>query len=257
MSKNINSLLQWHQDNGCDYLFSERPHDLLADSLDTKPIETSNTAASLKIKTAPESDAALQARGIADNCTNLEELIEAIRKFDGCDIKKSANQCVIGDGDVKAKVMLIGEAPGANEDKEGIPFCGQSGKLLNNVIKSVGLDRETVYITNTVFWRPPGNRRPTPQEIAICRPFVEKHIALIQPQLIILVGSTAVESLLGTQSPISELRQKEFSYCNKYLPIPISTVVIYHPSYLLRQPYKKKEMWQDMQHIEHNFLGNR
>jgi DNA polymerase len=162
---------------------------------------------------------------------------------------------VIGDGDVQAEVMFIGEAPGANEDKEGIPFCGQSGKLLNNIIKSIGLLRPQVYITNTVFWRPPGNRRPTTEEINTCRPFVEKHIALIKPRLIILVGNTAVESLLALKQPIGELRQREFAYENSYLATPIKTVVIYHPSYLLRQLTKKKEMWADMQYIKHHYLS--
>jgi len=250
MSKNIKSLLQWHQDNGCDYLFSETSSDLLSDSTAVKPMATPHK------KTAPEALEIQHARQLSNQCNNLDDLIEAIKNFEGCAIKKNASHTVIGDGDINADVMLIGEAPGANEDKEGIPFCGQSGKLLNNIIKSIGLDREKVYITNTVFWRPPGNRRPTPQEIAICRPFVEKHIALIKPKLIILVGSTAVESLLAITDPISELRQRSFPYSNGYLPAPIPAAVIYHPSYLLRQPYKKKEMWQDMQHIKQHFLAS-
>lgn len=246
MSKNINSLLQWYQDNGCEYLFAEKSSDLLSEVVVKTPVA--------QVKAKPEVAEVQQARQLSDKCENLADLIEAIKNFEGCAIKKSANHTVIGDGDPNAKVMLIGEAPGANEDKEGIPFCGQSGKLLNNIIKSIGLDREKVYITNTVFWRPPGNRRPTPQEIAICRPFVERHIALVNPELIILVGSTAVESLLAIDIPISELRQREFPYNNAYLAAPVPTVVIYHPSYLLRQPYKKKEMWQDMQHIQRHFL---
>lgn len=245
MSKNMQALLRWYQDNGCEYLFEESPSVILSDSV-------ANVVITPQKKSDHEIDEAVK---IADGCNDLSSLVEAIRSFNGCDIKKSANSTVISDGDPKAKVMLIGEAPGANEDKEGIPFCGQSGKLLNNIIKSIGVNREEAYITNTVFWRPPGNRRPTPKEIGLCRPFVEKHIALVNPELIILVGSTAVESLLSIDTPITSMRQKAFEYNNKYMKKPIPSVVIYHPSYLLRQPYKKKEMWYDMQYIKQTFLA--
>ena len=245
MSKNMQALLRWYQDNGCEYLFEESPSVILSDSV-------TNVVITPQKKPDHEVDEAVK---IADGCNDLSSLVEAIRNFNGCDIKKSANSTVISDGDPKAKVMLIGEAPGANEDKEGIPFCGQSGKLLNNIIKSIGVSREEAYITNTVFWRPPGNRRPTPKEIALCRPFVEKHIALVNPELIILVGSTAVESLLSMDTPITNMRQKAFEYTNKYMKKPIPSVVIYHPSYLLRQSYKKKEMWYDMQYIKKTFLA--
>lgn len=241
----MQALLRWYQDNGCEYLFEESPSVTLSDSV-------ANVIVTPQKKSDHEIDEAVK---IADGCNDLSSLVEAIKSFNGCDIKKSANSTVISDGDPKAKVMLIGEAPGANEDKEGIPFCGQSGKLLNNIIKSIGVSREEAYITNTVFWRPPGNRRPTPKEIALCRPFVEKHIALVNPELIILVGSTAVESLLSIDTPITSMRQKAFEYTNKYMKKPIPSVVIYHPSYLLRQPYKKKEMWYDMQYIKQTFLA--
>ena len=180
----------------------------------------------------------------------LEQLKDRVEKFDGCEIKKAASNTVFGDGSHKAEVMFIGEAPGANEDKEGIPFCGQSGKLLNNIIKALGFSREDVYITNTVFWRPPGNRRPTPTEIAQCKPFVEKHIALINPKIIILVGSTAVESLLESKVSMHELREGFYDYTNPYLETTIKTAVIFHPSYLLRQQTKKKLMWYDVLRIK-------
>lgn len=180
----------------------------------------------------------------------LEQLKERVEKFEGCEIKKVASNTVFGDGNPKAEVMFIGEAPGANEDKEGIPFCGQSGKLLNNIIKALGFNREDVYITNTVFWRPPGNRRPTPTEISLCKPFVEKHIALIKPKIIILVGSTAVESLLESKVSMHELREGFYDYTNPYLENTIKTAVIFHPSYLLRQQTKKKLMWYDVLRIK-------
>lgn len=248
MKKNLKAIAQWYKDNDCEYLFSEEATNLLT----TKPII--NMAAPVTKKNKIESAEVVIARAEADNALDLHDLITRIKAFDGCEIKKSSNTTVIGDGDVSAKVMLIGEAPGANEDKEGIPFCGQSGKLLNNIIKSIGLLRDKVYITNTVFWRPPANRRPTTEEIDICRPLVEKHIALINPNLIILVGNTAVESLLNMSLPMGEMRQRKFEYNNQYLSTTIPTVVIYHPSYLLRQSSKKKEMWADMQYIKHHFI---
>lgn len=182
---------------------------------------------------------------------NLEELKKAITSFDGCDLKKTATNIVFGDGYIDAKIMLIGEAPGAEEDEQGIPFCGDSGKLLDNMLASIGLSREkNVYITNTIFWRPPANRRPTKEEIALCRPFVEQHIALVKPKLLILVGSTAVSSLLGDSLEISKIRQEYYSYTNEYLAEPISTTAIFHPAYLMRQPSQKKQAWYDLLKIK-------
>lgn len=188
-------------------------------------------------------------RKISDNCNSLDELREVVENYKGIEITKYATNVVFGDGNPDSDIMLIGEAPGANEDKYGIPFCGQSGKLLDNILKSINIDRTNCYITNTIFWRPPANRRPTTDEIKTCKPFVEKHIALVNPKTIVLVGSTAVESLLGLKTPMGSLRTQMFNYTNKYLTHDISTFVIFHPSYLLRQPSQKKTMWCDMQKI--------
>ena len=180
---------------------------------------------------------------------DLETLKKSINSIE-LDIKTSSKNTVFADGDSNASVMLIGEAPGASEDEQGIPFCGPSGKLLNNILLSIGLEREKVYITNTVFWRPPGNRRPTPLELNKCRPFLEKHIELINPKLILLVGSTALEAVMHSGEAISNIQGKLFYYKNDLLKNKIKLMVIYHPSYLLRQPQKKKEMWQVMQKIK-------
>lgn len=201
-----------------------------------------------------DQDQSIVSRKIADQTTTLKDLYKNITNFDGCSLKKTAINTVIADGVVESDIMLIGEAPGASEDMHGIPFCGQSGKLLDNILASIGLDRKkNVYITNTVFWRPPGNRRPSSEEINICRPFVEKHVALINPKLIILVGSTAVESLLTLKISMSEVRGKYFDYQNCYSNKPIKTTVIFHPSYLLRQPSQKKSMWFDVLQIKKDF----
>jgi DNA polymerase len=205
------------------------------------------------------------AREASDKAKTLEDLRKAVEAFDGCTIKKSANNTVFSDGVATASVMLIGEAPGANEDLEGIPFCGASGQLLDEMLKHIGLLRkENFYITNTLFWRPPGNRRPTPEEIAMCKPFVEKHIALIKPKLIILVGATAITSVLNSKTGISQVRGKYYDYTNIYLDEPIKTTAIFHPSYLLRSPGQKRIVWKDLLEIEaflkehmENFVENK
>ncbi|HJD55338.1 MAG TPA: uracil-DNA glycosylase [Rickettsia endosymbiont of Pyrocoelia pectoralis] len=197
------------------------------------------------------------ARSLADKANNIEELKESLLNFNGCELKKLANNTVFGDGNPKAPIMLIGEAPGSNEDLKGIPFCGESGNLLDNMLHAIGVSRKNnAYITNTVFWRPPANRQPTLEEVDICRPFVEKHIALINPKLIILVGSTAATSLLGKNAGITKIRQEYYFYTNKYLSAPIQTTSIFHPAYLLRQPSQKRTSWYDLlkikEYLEHN-----
>ncbi len=196
-------------------------------------------------------------RKLADAADSLDKLKEIIIDFNGCDLKDFAMNTVFADGNPKAKIMLIGEAPGAKEDEIGVPFCGESGMLLDTMLSTIKLSRkENIYITNTVFWRPPANRRPTKQEIDICRPFLEKHISLINPKLIVCVGSTAVTGLLGEKISINTARSVNHFYQNEYLLKPINTMAIFHPAYLLRQPGKKKDTWFDLikiqQFIEEN-----
>ncbi len=191
------------------------------------------------------------ARSLADSADNLEDLKKLLLDFDGCSLKKLANNTVFADGNPQSSIMLIGEAPGSTEDAQGIPFCGESGKLLDNILASINISRkQNAYITNTVFWRPPANRAPTQEEIDICRPFVEKHIALINPKLIVLVGNVAATSLLGKNAGVSKIRQEYYLYTNQYLSKPISTTAIFHPAYLLRQPLQKKTSWYDILKIQ-------
>ena len=194
------------------------------------------------------------AKAAAEACKNLKELEKAVKSFDGCSLKKMATNTVFADGDPKSEIMIIGEAPGNHEDLQGIPFCGDSGKLLNEMFKAIGFKRENLYITNTLFWRPPGNRRPTEDELAMCRPFVEKHIALMKPKLIVLMGATAMADVLKIHEPISKMCGKLFDYKNEYLKTPIKTTVLFHPSYLMRQSSKKRETWLDLLLIK-EFLG--
>jgi len=243
MKKSQKELLNWYLDLGVEYFLEENllskysSHDSNYDnSVTTKINECNILSKDLS-------------RKLATKCFSLKELKEEIEKFDKIDLKKGATNVVFADGNPTSDFMLIGEAPGINEDKYGIPFCGLSGKLLDNILSSIYLNRSNYYITNTVFWRPPGNRRPTSEEIDICRPFVEKHISLVRPKVIILVGSTAVESLLSLKTPMAHIRKQNFKYTNQYLSNEIDTFVIFHPSYLLRQPSKKKLMWEDIQRI--------
>jgi len=237
------NLIKWYEEIGAEDIFSEKPINRLSSSSKSKE----------QLKKADNDPLS---RKLADNCKTLSELEQAVRNFNGCAIKKGARNTVFADGNPKSPIMLIGEAPGASEDEQGIPFCGQSGKLLNNILLAIGIKRENAYITNTIFWRPPGNRRPTSEEIITCRPFVEKHVELINPKLIVLVGNTAVESLLDLKVAMHSLRGKYFDYNNRYLKAPIKTAVIFHPSYLLRQALKKKEMWIDIVKIKQKFLDN-
>ena len=189
-----------------------------------------------------------KARELADSAKTIDELRNIVENFDGyLEIKKLANNMVFGEGNVNADILILGEAPGNNEDLEGRPFCGQSGELLDNMFKSIGILRKDLYITNTLFWRPPGNRTPTEEEVAICRPFVEKHIALINPKLIIFMGATALNSLIDTTMTITKARRQLFDYTNQYLNGKIiKTTPLFHPSYLLRQSSKKKDAWGDL-----------
>lgn len=226
-----------------------------------KPSTTSNQVNAKPKNSPPDSNVMLKARKLADEADNLDTLKTMVENFDGCQLKKFATNTVFSDGVRNAKVLIMGEAPGANEDEQGRPFCGESGKLLDKMLESIGLSRTTnAYITNSVFWRPPANRRPTQEEIDICRPFVEKHIALINPDLIILVGAVAATSLLGKHEGISNLRQNTYFYNNEYLSQPIALRALFHPAYLLRQPSQKKSTWYDLirikQYLQEKSIAN-
>ncbi len=224
-----------------------------------KPINRFAKPTPKSIKTAPKKlyeDENLITRKLASQVNSYQELKKIVTEFNDLDICKTANNCVFGDGNINADIMLIGEAPGAHEDEQGIPFCGESGKLLTKIFKFINLDRSNYYVTNSVFWRPPGNRRPTPEEIKICRPFLEKHIALIDPKLIILVGGTALSAVLDLVTPMTKARQQLYPYKNQYLSKEIDVCAIFHPSYLLRQGSQKKLMWNDLLFLENYMKEN-
>ena len=188
---------------------------------------------------------AQSAREIAAACASLAELEAALAAFDGCGLKETALNLCFADGNPEARLMLIGEAPGAEEDRQGKPFVGASGKLLDRMLATIGLDRGSVYITNVIYWRPPGNRSPTQAEIAACQPFLERQIALLEPDLIVFVGGIAARALLGVGEGVTKLRGRRFTYVAQDGG-SIPAMVMFHPAYLLRQPAQKRLAWRDL-----------
>lgn len=177
---------------------------------------------------------------------NLQGLKEELVKFEGSSLKKTAINMVFSDGNPGAKVMVIGEAPGADEDRQGKPFVGQSGQLLRRILSFIGLTIDHVYITNVLPYRPPGNRQPTLQEIEMFLPFLQKHIALINPKCLLLVGGTACKALLNGQDGITKIRGSWIDLEVPGLGRPVKAMATYHPAYLLRSPLRKKDVWKDM-----------
>ena len=185
---------------------------------------------------------------ISDNkADNLERLKKSIRNIKNCSLKSSATNMVFSDGNPKSKIMLIGEAPGANEDKEGLPFVGRAGALLDKMLAAINLDRKKVYISNIINFRPPNNRRPTDEEIKRYLPFISKHIEIINPKILVLLGSTAMNALIGNEVVISKMRgkwiEKKFGNCKT------SVIITFHPAFLMRQPAQKKMAWIDLKMI--------
>lgn len=188
----------------------------------------------------------LAAREAAAACHGLEELRRALEAFDGCALRETATRLCFADGSPDASIMLIGEAPGSEEDRQGLPFVGKSGKLLDRMLATISLDRTKVWITNAIFWRPPGNRTPTPAEIAVCQPFLERQIELIRPRLLVFLGGIAARALLGLNDGVTRLRGRRFAYRGAPPTEAIPALVMFHPAYLLRQPLQKSFAWRDL-----------
>lgn len=193
--------------------------------------------------TAPPDDL-LAVREQARSAPNLDVLRETLARFDGCGLKKTAKSLCFARGDPKARLMLIGEAPGRDEDLQGLPFVGRAGQLLDRMLAAIGLAGEDAYITNVVYWRPPGNRTPTPQEVQACQPFLERQIELAAPEILALLGGAAAKHLLNTPEGIMRLRGKWMSY--EVAGRSIKTIATLHPAYLLRNPAAKRLAWRDL-----------
>jgi DNA polymerase len=195
---------------------------------------------------APMDDAVGRAVALAAAAATVEDLRAALAAFDDCPLKRTATNLVFTDGNPRGAVLFVGEAPGAEEDRQGLPFVGPSGRLLDRMLASIGLDRTRVCISNTVFWRPPGNRTPTTVEMAVCMPFLERLIELMDPRVLVTLGGPAAKSVLGESAGVSKLRGRWFAYASPRLARPIPATAMFHPAYLLRTPAQKRDAWRDL-----------
>ena len=260
------ALLDWYVAMGIDEAIGEtsrdsfapsapRPISAAAPSLTPRPTPAitlpSFGAPANARPIVPASNEIAGARQRAEAATTLAELEAAVSSFEGCALRKTATHTVFADGMPHAPVMVIGEAPGADEDRQGKPFVGRSGQLLDRMLAAIGLERQrNVYITNILFWRPPGNRKPTEAEMALCLPFVWRHIALGKPRIVLLSGGTATSAILGRAEGITKLRGRWFDLTVPGLDSPVPALTTYHPSFLLRTPARKNETWHDFLELQ-------
>ena len=257
----VSQLLAFYLEAGVDCALSEEPVDRLADvetpaeaaaprndASPSRPPRAAPAAFVVSSEPPPAPDTAIaSARETARTATSLAVLRDMLEKFDGCALKATATRLVFADGNPKARIMFVGEAPGRDEDIEGLPFVGRSGKLLDRMIASIGLDRSQVYIANVIPWRPPGNRTPTPQETQICLPFIQRQIELVDPDILVTLGNPSTQTLLSTREGIMKTRGRWLSYDTGTRTI--RAMATFHPAYLLRSPSYKRLSWQDLRAI--------
>jgi DNA polymerase len=280
------ALLEFHVAAGVDCALDEIPHDRFADDAARPAAEApagasvapmpgrpaaagSGSAATAQshplLQRAPEprtparvavaspEEAASAARDQARSARSLEELAALLASFEGCGLRVTAKNLVFADGNPQSRLMLVGEAPGGDEDRIGKPFVGRSGQLLDRMLAAIGLDRTSVYIANIVPWRPPGNRTPTPQEVAICRPFIEKQIELADPDILVCLGGPSAQTLLSIKEGILKTRGRWFPYQTGRREIRAFATL--HPAYLLRQPLQKRLAWRDFRALKRALEG--
>jgi DNA polymerase len=236
-SADLARLLAFHLCAGVDETLEDRPCDRTAFAAPSRPVTIANE----------------DARALARSCRSLEEIKAALARFEGCALKRTATTTVVGRGNPAARLMLVGEAPGADEDRQGRPFVGAAGQLLDRMLAAIGLDENSVYITNVVPWRPPGNRSPTAEEVAQCLPFLERQVELVAPLLLVLLGNIAVRAVLERSEGITKLRGRWFDYGTPALARPIPAFALFHPAYLLRQPAQKRQAWADLLELKARF----
>ena len=258
--KRASDLLDFYREAGVDALLGEQPVDRFAapdtparapqavtlpPGLETKGRAVPPMTAPLTPPLAPPApdEAAMAAREAAKNAKSLDELRAILEGFDGCALKATATQLVFADGNPQARLMFVGEAPGRDEDIEGLPFVGRSGKLLDRMLAAIGLDRTKVYIANIVPWRPPGNRTPTPQESQICLPFIRRQIELVDPDILVCLGGPSAQTLLGIKDGITKTRGRWFTFNTGKREI--RAMPTFHPAFLLRSPLQKRFAWRD------------
>jgi uracil-DNA glycosylase family 4 len=254
----VQQLLAFYLEAGVDCALMEEPANRLSDpeaiprpSEAPRPKAAATSAAALPLprnEAALAPEAAIQsAREAARTAPTLEVLRDLLEKFEGCALKSTATRLVFADGNPQARIMFVGEAPGREEDLEGLPFVGRSGKLLDRMIAAIGLDRTSAYIANVIPWRPPGNRTPTPQETQICLPFIQRQIELVNPDVVVTLGNPSTQTLLSTREGIMKTRGRWFDYDTGTRVI--RAMATFHPAYLLRSPSYKRMAWQDLRAI--------
>ncbi|MCP4621666.1 MAG: uracil-DNA glycosylase [Bradyrhizobium sp.] len=257
----VQQLLAFYLDAGVDCALADEPVNRLADP-DLAPEPRAPVVHQQAVRTTPlpppaappRADATIapdmaiaSAREAARTAPTLEALRQLLENFDGCALKHTATKLVFADGNPQARVMFVGEAPGRDEDIEGLPFVGRSGKLLDRMIAAIGLDRSKAYIANVIPWRPPGNRTPTPQETQICLPFIQRQIELVNPDVLVTLGNPSTQALLQTREGIMRTRGKWLDYDTGTRNI--RAIATFHPAYLLRSPAYKRMSWLDLRAI--------
>jgi uracil-DNA glycosylase len=258
------ALLQWQIEMGADEAIGATALDHLAPKPAVAPVPAnvpppvrsapaSRPALAAPVAMAPPraltesaAEPAQSARSLAAQATTIEALAAIVAGFDACPLKRTATNTVFADGNPAAPVMIVGEAPGADEDRIGKPFVGRAGQLLDRMLAAIEMDRTGVQITNVIYWRPPGNRKPTTAEIASCLPFVFRHIVLSRPKILVLAGGTAASSLLDMSEGITRLRGRWFDLAIPGLDAKLPTLPMFHPAFLLRSPERKREAWRDL-----------
>jgi uracil-DNA glycosylase len=265
-------LLAFYREAGVDALLEETPTDRFAGdeiaplaepararaepptSAGARSLPVRERVAAGRIAPPPPPEAAVMAaREAAKSAATLEELRAMLERFEGCALRTTATQLVFADGNPKARVMFVGEAPGRDEDIEGLPFVGRSGKLLDRMMAAIGLDRRSAYIANVVPWRPPGNRTPTPQESAVCLPFTLRQIELADPDILVCLGTPSAQTLLNSKDGILKTRGRWFPFHTGTREI--RAIATLHPAYLLRQPLQKRFAWRDFLAIKKALAG--
>ena len=262
----IKEILEWYLTAGVDETCGEVPFALAepakemprivpaAVSAAVRPAENSARPATTELAQATI-NACQSARELCQKAETLEELKKMVEEFDGCALKLTTNKTVFGYGSGTARLLLIGEAPGADEDRSGIPFVGRSGQLLEKMLKAIGFDRNECFITNVLPWRPPGNRTPTEGEIAVCLPFLKRQIDLVSPEVIMILGGSAANALLDNGEPISRMRGKWLEY-KKSDGGKVPVLASFHPAYLLRNSGQKAKAWVDMLRMKQKLCNN-
>ncbi len=255
--ENMEEILRWYMFGGVDEICDTQPINALNKDVAAPMIKTISSASPALTQQRPATTLLAQtsnkacnnAKELCATANSLSELKEIIEKFEGCSLKFSANSTVFGYGSPSADVMLIGEAPGADEDMQGKPFVGRSGQLLTKMLSAIGINREACYITNVLPWRPPGNRTPTDGEVAVCLPFLQRQIELVNPKCIFLLGGSAANAVLNNAESISHLRGHTVDYVTAAGKV-IPTLSSFHPAYLLRAPQQKAKAWSDLLRLQ-------